>query len=160
MADITHGTWIKDGKAVDVAYQDGRKIYSRNLLTGTSNVLTTVTNATGWFSGLPIYHPAEALKANQTYTINCYLEPVEHDAAIYMNIANGNIGGTTIAAGSKGISTLTITLTPEDAKASGNFWISFTSLQTDNSTVSYKGFKLEKGNVTTPWSQAPEDILK
>ena len=33
MADITHGTWIKDGKAVDAAYQDGRQVYGRNLLT-------------------------------------------------------------------------------------------------------------------------------
>lgn len=32
MADITHGTWIKDGKAVDIVYQSGVKIYSRNLL--------------------------------------------------------------------------------------------------------------------------------
>jgi len=32
MADITHGTWIKDGKAVDAVYQDGVKVYGRNLL--------------------------------------------------------------------------------------------------------------------------------
>ncbi|MGX6426469.1 hypothetical protein [Lactiplantibacillus argentoratensis] len=31
MADITHGTWIKDGKAIDAVYQDGAKVYGRNL---------------------------------------------------------------------------------------------------------------------------------
>ena len=31
MADITHGTWIKDGKAVDAVYQNGVKVYGRNL---------------------------------------------------------------------------------------------------------------------------------
>jgi len=32
MADITHGTWIKDGKAVDAVYQNGKRVYSRNML--------------------------------------------------------------------------------------------------------------------------------
>lgn len=32
MADITHGTWIKDGKVVDNVYQNGIKVYGRNLL--------------------------------------------------------------------------------------------------------------------------------
>lgn len=32
MADITHGTWIKDGKAVDKVFSNGRKVYGRNLL--------------------------------------------------------------------------------------------------------------------------------
>lgn len=36
MANITHGTWIKDGKAVDAVYQNGRQVYGRNLLINTS----------------------------------------------------------------------------------------------------------------------------
>ncbi|WP_063490449.1 hypothetical protein [Lactiplantibacillus plantarum] len=36
MADITHGTWIKDGKAVDAVYQSGVKVYGRNLLSNTT----------------------------------------------------------------------------------------------------------------------------
>ena len=35
MADITHGTWIKDGKAVDTVYQNSVKVYGRNLLLDT-----------------------------------------------------------------------------------------------------------------------------
>ena len=130
-----------------------------NLLTGTSNILTTVTNATDWSIGLPIYHSAEALKANQTYTVSCYVETAEHDISIYMNVANHNVNGVPIAAGSKGIATLTVTLTPEDAKAAGKFWLSFNGGQKDNSIVSYKGFKLEKGSVATDWCPNPAEIL-
>ncbi|WP_076656613.1 hypothetical protein [Lactiplantibacillus plantarum] len=36
MADITHGTWIKDGKAVDAVYKSGVKVYGRNLLKNTA----------------------------------------------------------------------------------------------------------------------------
>lgn len=40
MADITHGTWIKDGKAVDNVFSNGRQVYGRNLVAGTSNPFT------------------------------------------------------------------------------------------------------------------------
>lgn len=158
MATINGRACVANGTPVDKVFSDGRQVYGRNLLTGTSNVLTTI-NATGWRAGLPTYYPAEALKASQTYTVSCYLEPVEHDATIYMYAANHNINGTIIAAGSKGISTLTITLTPEDAEAYHGFWVSFTSGQKDKSAISYKGFKLEEGSVATPWTPAPEDVM-
>ncbi|KON41158.1 hypothetical protein ADS73_00830 [Lactiplantibacillus plantarum] len=130
-----------------------------NLLTGTSNVLTTIPNATGWAVESSGHSTVGTLKANKTYTISCYLEPSEHDVAICTNTATGNIFGTTIAAGSKGISTLTITLTPEDVNKSGNVWVAFTSQQTGNSAVSYKGFKLEKGSKATDWCPNPSEIL-
>lgn len=38
MANITHGTWIKDGKAVDSVYQGGVKVYGKNLLTNTGDL--------------------------------------------------------------------------------------------------------------------------
>lgn len=31
MADITHGTWIKDGKPINAVYQNGAQVYGRNL---------------------------------------------------------------------------------------------------------------------------------
>lgn len=40
MADITHGTWIKDGKAVDAVFSNGKQVYGRNLLTNTSSSAT------------------------------------------------------------------------------------------------------------------------
>lgn len=151
---------VANGKPVDKVFSNGRQVYGRNFLSGTSNVLTTVTNVTGWRTGLPTYYPQETLEANQTYTVSCYLESVEHDIAIYMYVAKHNIHGTTIAAGSKGVAKLTVNLSPEDVKTANGVWISFTSSQTDNSAVSYNEFKLEKGNVATPWSPAPEDVLK
>ncbi|WP_158179035.1 collagen-like triple helix repeat-containing protein, partial [Lactiplantibacillus plantarum] len=144
---------------VNLQTQVNNSAVGTNLLIGTNNTLTTVTNATGWSGGLPAYRPAETLKANQTYTASCYLETATHDVSICMKTASGNINGTTITAGSKGISTITRTFTQEDVEAIDNFWIVFKSKQTDNSTVSYKGFKLEKGSVATGWSPNPSEIL-
>ncbi|WP_347131641.1 hypothetical protein [Lactiplantibacillus plantarum] len=43
MADITHGTWIKDGTAVDAVYQSGIKVYGRNLLINTTgSIMPTI----------------------------------------------------------------------------------------------------------------------
>ncbi|QSE53259.1 hypothetical protein JWR93_03825 [Lactiplantibacillus plantarum] len=44
MADITHGTWIKDGKAVDKVFSNGQRIYGRNLLLGTKTPLLLAVN--------------------------------------------------------------------------------------------------------------------
>ena len=44
MADITHGTWIKDGKAVDKVYSNGQQIYGRNMLLGTKTPMPLLVN--------------------------------------------------------------------------------------------------------------------
>ncbi|MCG0733417.1 prophage Lp2 protein 53 [Lactiplantibacillus plantarum] len=144
---------------VELKTQVDNSAVGTNLLTGTNNTLTTVTNVTGWNTGLPTYYPVETLKANQTYTVSCYLEPVAHDASVFIKTENRNVLGTVIAAGSKGISTLTITLTQEDVKVASIFWVSFTSEQKDKSTVSFRGFKLEKGSVATDWCPNPSEVL-
>lgn len=46
MADITHGTWIKDGKVVDAVYQSGVKVYGRNLFLDSQ----TQTSQSSWLS--------------------------------------------------------------------------------------------------------------
>ncbi|RNE07222.1 hypothetical protein FAM22279_02006 [Lacticaseibacillus paracasei] len=48
MADITHGTWIKDGKAVDAVYQNGVKVYGRNLALNTSIPISVKGTSVTW----------------------------------------------------------------------------------------------------------------
>lgn len=63
MADITHGTWIKDGKAVDKVFSNGRQVYGRNMLINTSSSATNGytmipgagTNITGVYSRTDSY---------------------------------------------------------------------------------------------------------
>lgn len=65
MADITHGTWIKDGKAVDAVYQSGVKVYGRNLIKGGAHqtMLASASN----YSYNVLYTD---LIPNQTYTFS------------------------------------------------------------------------------------------
>ena len=62
MADITHGTWLKDGKAVDAVYQSSIKAYGRNLLRDTANQLSSdwYTKSSGWTSDIGTYLGSKA----------------------------------------------------------------------------------------------------
>lgn len=64
MADITHGTWIKDGKAVDAVYQGGVKVYGRNLLrdTATQSSDDWFIKNSGWTSDSGTYLGSRAFK--------------------------------------------------------------------------------------------------
>ena len=65
MADITHVTWIKDGKAVDAVYQSGVKVYGRNLIKGGAN--QTILANTSNYNYKVIFTD---LIPNQTYTLS------------------------------------------------------------------------------------------
>ena len=67
MADITHGTWIKDGKAVDAVYQSGVKAYGRNLLLDSR----TQTQKGAWYTPNNSWAPEQGnyLGSNIKYTV-------------------------------------------------------------------------------------------
>ncbi|MFO1547628.1 hypothetical protein ABC418_12020 [Lactiplantibacillus plantarum] len=69
MADITHGTWIKDGKAVDVVYQSGIKVYGRNLLRDTANQSSDdwQTKNSGWTSDVGTYLGSKVNKVSAAW---------------------------------------------------------------------------------------------
>ncbi len=47
MADITHGTWINNGKAVDKVFSNGKQVYGRNLWIASKVVHGYIPSATG-----------------------------------------------------------------------------------------------------------------
>lgn len=96
MADITHGTWIKDGKAVDKVFSNDIQVYGRNLIRSSEfnrfwslPSQTTIVDGynghkavhvdtTVWASGFvdiqqPIYNAGvQLIKAGEWYTISFY----------------------------------------------------------------------------------------
>jgi hypothetical protein len=155
MADITHGTWIKDGKAVDKVFSDGKQVYGRNLVTGTSNELKSYT-ASGWGS-------APKCKASGTYGAGRYYASayIENTTPVLMKIyinVNGNdvnYSGNAIPAGESGVSSLTFDIL--DGQSLASIWVSYTSSQTESYTYKYKEMMITR--TPSSWSPAPEDIL-
>lgn len=166
MADITHGVWIKDGKAVDSVYQGGVKVYGRNLLTGTSGDLQTKQFTNSWNSGPQSTNGNYEIKLvkGQTYMYRAWLDNTNGSVNAFVNArfapiggSNYNLGnGTSINQGETGYSTLSITPSADGYVLLQTF--SYGSPQTYSAV--WKEEKLETGKMATPWSPAPEDVLK
>lgn len=166
MADITHGTWIKDGKAVDAVYQGGVKVYGRNLLTGTSGDLQTKQFTNSWNSGPQSTNGNWVIKLvkGQTYMYRAWLDNTNGPDNAFVNArftpiggSNYNLGnGTRIAPGETGYSTISITPSADGYVLLTTF--AYGSPQTFSAV--WKEEKLETGSVATPWSPAPEDTSK
>ena len=172
MADITHGTWIKDGKAVDAVYQGGTKVYSRNLLTGTGN--HTLTNTGQWAADYISNETTDNLLTlfkgleGQTVTVS-----VDYEYSGFIAGSSRNrLGWET---GIRGDGTLWIGPWCYPTNSSGSGRISSTFVVPKNITgidesrgyIQFSGsgtgtlshLKLEIGDVATLWTLAPEDIL-
>lgn len=171
MADITHGTWIKDGKAVDAVYQGGAKVYGRNLLTGTGNHIVTGTGTNSYLSNettddlLTLFKGLEG----QTVTVSVdyeYSGFVAGSASNRLGWESKIITDTTTYVGpwyypknSSGSGRMSATfVVPRNitSVAYANGYIQFSG----SSTGTLSHLKLEKGSITTPWTLAPEDVLK
>ncbi|MGA3232831.1 hypothetical protein ACA593_08630 [Lactiplantibacillus pentosus] len=172
MADITHGTWIKDGKDVDVVYQGGVKLYGKNLILNSSTPKVIIrpdqnprypnwTNTTVYWG----------LKSNVTYTFSALATAETTDKSaeqwgIRIFQYNGNHEATHInlPANTGKRQSFTFT-TPDDVISydvliySGGVGVGYTPSDLKIVTT-VSDYKLEKGSVATPWTPAPEDILK
>ncbi len=176
MADITYGTWIKDGKAVDAVYQNGIKVYGRNLLTGTAKcefpftangemqTVQTVqkyddeTNYIQYISNTPnnrmgLWWPLTP-EVGQVYTLSADV------------CGNGYIQGGIFRYEGGDIGSLgQVDLTNDWQRISNTFrvnaigrWANWIIYANNSTLLKVKHIKIEKGNVATPWTPAPEDV--
>ena len=188
MTDITHGAWIKDGKAVDAVYQNGVKAYGRNLLRNTGNLSSTSTTAS-WgvlFDSSQVYNSGiKSLSGVSavTFSFNVYIP------------SNANVGST-VPIQLKGQNSRATNFGTDDYNTLISYYgytvkqndlgktirvsypakkdykyQSFDTALADTASITirqsadtpgfvYSKIKFEIGSVPTPWSPAPEDVLK
>jgi len=192
MADITHGTWIKDGKAVDEVYQDGVQVYGRNLYTDTQNFNNLVlwnavgvgvdpsiywTKITDTYNGLAVIQTTEdwngvsqyiQVKKGDVLTYSVYVRYISGagTSRIYWQL-NLQTEGSYNSATTNPVKNF-VTLTDSWQRVSGTTVVTsdgylrprFERSDANTNTLQIAGIKLEKGSIDTPWTPAPEDILK
>lgn len=198
MPTINGKVCVVDGVAVDKVFSDGRQVYGRNLLTGTSNDIKSTNgqatmqgasaSITGVYSRTDSYEQVTApssgefyyrfmvpnvnilygLTPEETYTLS---GSVSHTAGTLKFRPGYSLNGSNWA-GTAVTSDLGIPVS--DGSVFVPFSYAFTvpagatgiyfSLQnydyTAGSLFRFKNMKLEKGSIATPWSPAPEDVLK
>jgi len=161
MADITHGTWIKDGKAVDAVYQGGTKVYGRNLIQMENTTAGYVNAADGTVNGansteLERITDFIEVEPNQTYWMQN-----EVDLLTGQYIWNG------VGIYDSNKAYITRPSITSQATANGTLFKEWKIVMPSNAKYVRASFrtygnarvKLEKGDATTPWTLAPEDVL-
>ena len=176
MADITHGAWIKDGKAVDAVYQNGIKVYGRNYYKkNTPAQIVVLPNSD--------YRPSLA-RPDADCPNGFKLTGAKDNTGTvrFSNVITGN-GLWTVSfwfrnnQGSKqflmidtcDLSPVKLFTTSDDTWQKCIYTVNVTNYSgiynfVDFSSMSWawfliKDFKVEQGDKATPWSPAPEDIL-
>lgn len=181
MADITHGTWIKDGKAVDAVYQNGVKVYGRNLCLNSKAIADdygvigdTKVTAEPFDSATNMWHIVAKQSNNRLlhgiYSYN-YAQNSLPDTSDFSYSTDmkgiGKIAYTGMEQASRnpvvgtiGSEWSRISQTWHTDNVAGKRAIVIYFYATDSPLDVYiKLPKLELGNTPTPWSPAPEDIL-
>ncbi|MEK1388924.1 hypothetical protein HCZ95_09425 [Limosilactobacillus fermentum] len=168
MSTINGRACIVNGVAVDKVYSNGRQVYGRNLLSGTSGGLQTKQFTNAWNTDTQATNGNYKIKLTkgETYTYRAWLDNansnINSSDHAFVNVrftpiggTNYNLGnGTFIEKGETGYSTLVFT--PSEDGYAGFAPFAYGEPQTF--LAGWKEEKLEKGSVATPWTPAPEDI--
>lgn len=166
MADITHGTWVKDGKAVDAVYQNGIKVYGRNLLIGTSE-----DELSGKAYAFADYQISGGLQPGTTYTLSGWARvdqtAMDNQQRVFVCAYTSDWlwSGWLNIDGSLTEKYNTVTFTTPSGKPFNptvTVYLSHPNGDSSKDPISGMGYisklKLEKGSIATPWTPAPEDI--
>jgi hypothetical protein len=163
MTTINGRACVVDGNPVDKVFSNGRQVYGRNLLTGTSNVQDYTVSGSEWALGsqssngtnasipcIPgVSYTYSAIVKSATY--DCYLEIAFYDSGKNNVSHSANFKGK-----DTGVRQFTQTA-PENA----TFVVARIVLNNppDSQTMVFNSEKLEEGTTATPWSPAPEDVM-
>lgn len=163
MSTINGKACVVDGKPVDKVFSNGRQVYGRNLLKGTSSYLQTAPGSLHSANGGNIHvfssDELKILVGNQ-FTARVFIHnTTTHtiNLVIWTNGAGFN-AGTGVHAGTDGYSTIIANnITSSDLL--GDISLRAYTENAAISGVQYKEIKLEKGTIATPWTPAPEDVM-
>ncbi|MDN7033334.1 hypothetical protein [Lactiplantibacillus plantarum] len=145
MADITHGTWIKDGKAVYKVFSNGIQVYGRNLF----SVHDWNANNSPVLNFVPYMNIK--LEPNTAYTLTTSINLSSDGWCDVFFFKDDEIPSSPTNGVSSG-SGRTLT-----TSSTGNVKVGVRNHSVSDGT---NWVKLEKGTIATPWSPAPEDISK
>lgn len=157
MTTINGKACVVNGVSVDKVFSDGKQVYERNLVTGTSKELKTVTSS-GWGN-------SPANKAIGTYSAGRYYASayIENTTPARMQLYVGiyadgkflhNVSGGVIPAGQSGVSSYTFDI--YGGEVIGSAFVGFVSNQTEIYTYKYKELMVKR--TPSPWTPAPEDV--
>ena len=166
MADITHGTWIKDGKPVDAVYQSGIKVYGRNLSLDTSTPIIIQGNNSVWqnVKKLNLSQNPAGLTVTVSYAVtidrvdsgSLYQQfGAQFDPAWGMSVT---VNLEDLQPGVKTNFNRTFVFPKYIGNGDFNNYMTV-GIVNSSALVKFEDLKVVIGSVATPWSPAPEDVM-
>lgn len=162
MTDITHGVWIKDGKAVDKVFSNGRQVYGRNYALNTANTITvTGNNKVGNILGdYPTSNEISAISIGTKLTISYDIDVTNADGGkSYFGWSGTHAWQSFINAKTfvEGKNHVSLTFDLDTALPVGTIL----HMTVDNSTATYSvsNLMLEVSSLESGHSLAPEDVM-
>ena len=167
MPTINGRVCVVNGTPVDKVFSNGRQVYGRNLLTGTSE-----TESSGKSYHFAAYQISGGLQPGTTYTLSGWarvdqtaMDNQQHVfVCAYTNSWSWSVGLNIDGSLTAKYNTVTFTTPSEEQQFSSRVLVYLSHPDGDNSKDPISGtgyiskFKLEKGNVATDWTPAPEDV--
>lgn len=168
MPTINGRACVVNGTPVDKVFSNGRQVYVRNLFRGyPTNNKMRVDKKDWYFYEYPFKSKGTRilLKPNTEYTVTWNYDVISGgtDSAETISVGRGNeqsdyaIDVKTVA-----ISVKKITIkTPSDVSDNPYFALRFSrTIVPATSVIDYWDIALIEGTIATPWTPAPEDVLK
>ena len=185
MATINGRACVVNGTPVDKVFSNGKQVYGRNLYTDTQNFDNLApwyasrlwTKTTDTYKGLAIIQTTQDWNGLSQYiqvekgdilTYSTYVKNTSSigTSKIYWQL-NGQTEGSYSTATANPVNNA-VTITDSWQRVSGTIVATsdgylrprLERIAGNTNTVQIAGIKVEKGSVATPWTPAPEDVLK
>lgn len=166
MADITHGTWIKDGTPVDKVFSNGVQVYGRNLFRGyPTNSKMRINQNNTYYYDYPFKGRGTRilLKPNTKYTVTWNYEIISGgmDSTEIISVGRGNeqldfaIDGVNARLSDKKVTIQT----SADVSDNPYFALRFSrTMVPTTSVIDYWDIAIREGDTNLGWTPALEDV--
>lgn len=144
MADITHGTWIKDGKAVDSAYSNGQQVYGRNYFSVTGFTANKRTSVSFDYYDLQ-------LSPNTKYTVSMNNAGITDRGYANVFVGNKAFAPSTPDNG--------VTISNPRTVITDDTGVLTIAARNHSIADGKDKIQIEMGAVKTAWTPAPEDVM-
>ena len=155
MPTINGRACVVNGKPVDKVYSNGKQVYGRNLLVGTSSLENSYTQD---FSTVPNWTGQQiTVNAGDTFTYSIYFTNLKGSFVLGYWGYNSNKKYVGWFPSAHYFSTGKISFTSKIPSGVSYVTPHVVKLS-DNFVCTAKEEKLEQGDIATPWTPAPEDV--
>jgi hypothetical protein len=163
MSTINGKACVANGTPVDKVFSNGKQVYGRNLLTGTSNAQDYTVSGSLWATGSQSKNGKNISipgTPGASYTYSAIVRSATFDCFAELQFFNSNKKVISIVSSTAKTDTGLRYVSGVAPVGTAFLYINMVLNHPPNSqTLVFNSEKLELGTIVTPWTPAPEDVM-